>query len=142
METEDFAAWHAPHAKWQGESGVVYTGREPNATWQQARIRIWVTTLDPAHVARIPAEATHLVVNRVPDGFPVEPEVAIGRKVSLAIPERSRSVLRALYQGQPWIRHQSQAVLDAWSVFLSSLSLPSSASAVSKEEESEWTISW
>ncbi|MCL6489075.1 MAG: hypothetical protein K6T76_09095 [Alicyclobacillus mali] len=142
VETNDFAAWHAPHAKWQGEPGVVYTGRDTNAIWQQARIRIWVTTLDPAHVARIPAEATHLVVNRVPDGFPVEPEVAIGRKVSLTIPERARSVLRALYQGQPWILHQPQAVLDAWSVFLASLSLPSSASAVSKEEESEWTISW
>ncbi|MDI9261058.1 hypothetical protein [Alicyclobacillus sendaiensis] len=140
VETEDFAAWHAPQAKWQGESGIVYTGRESNATWQQARIRIWVTTLDPAHVARIPAEATHLVVNRVPDGFPVEPEAAIGRKVSLAIPERSRSVLRALYQGQAWILHQPQAVLDAWSVFLSSLSLSSSTTAV--KEESEWTISW
>ncbi|WP_304459354.1 hypothetical protein [Alicyclobacillus sendaiensis] len=142
VETEDFAVWHAPHAKWQGEPGVVYTGRRPNAVWQQARIRIWVTTLDPAHVARIPAEATHLVVNRVPDGFPVEPEAAIGRKVSLVIPERARSVLRALYQGQPWLPHQPQAMLDAWSVFLSGLSLSSSATAVSKEEESEWTISW
>ena len=75
VETGDFAAWHVNAATWQGEAGVVYTGREPNATWQHARVRIWVTTLDPAHVAQIPNDATHLVVNRVPDGFPVEPEV-------------------------------------------------------------------
>ncbi|WP_277093777.1 hypothetical protein [Alicyclobacillus mali (ex Roth et al. 2021)] len=142
IETNDFAAWHAPHAKWQGESGVVYTGRVPNAIWREARVRIWVTTLDPAHVAEIPAELTHLVVNRVPDGFPVEPEVAIGRKVNLVIPERPRSVLRMLYQGQPWILHQPQAVLDAWSGFISSLAPSVATEQSSKEEDSEWTISW
>ncbi|MCL6489975.1 MAG: hypothetical protein K6T76_13705, partial [Alicyclobacillus mali] len=142
VETGDFAAWHALYAKWQGESGVVYTGRDPSSVWRQARVRVWVTTLDPAHVAEISAEATHLVVNRVPDGFPVEPETAIGRKVNLVIPERARSVLRMLYQGQPWILHQPQAVLDAWNAFVGTLVSSTSVELPSKEEDSEWTISW
>lgn len=142
VDTPDFQLWHAPHARWQEEAGIVYTGREPSPIWRQARVRVWVTTLDPAHVAEIPAETTHLVVNRVPDGFPVDPEVAVGRKVSLVIPERARSVLRALYQGQPWILYQPQAMHETWGTLVGSFLLSVSTSNAEKEEDSEWTISW
>ncbi len=77
-----------------------------------AKIRIWVTTLDPAQPP-IP-ERTRVVVNRVPSHLPFDPREVVKADIALMVPDGGLDALLSLYTHVAWITKQGREVQEAW----------------------------
>lgn len=96
-----------------GKRVIVDTGPDPrHPVFEHARIRIWVTTLDPAQ-SPIP-ERVKVVVNRVPTHVPFDPREVVKADISLEVPDAGLDALLSLFTHIPWIAKQGQEIQEQW----------------------------
>ncbi|EGL15064.1 MULTISPECIES: hypothetical protein [unclassified Paenibacillus] len=86
--------------------------RTDSDIWKKAKVKVQVLTPDPQFTGFID-DATK-ILNRVPEGFSVNPDKIFNQRVDLVIPEMGRDVLYALYSKEPWIIQQPEEVKARW----------------------------
>ncbi len=96
-----------------GRRVIVDTGPDPHhPVFEHARIRIWVTTLDPAQLP-VP-ERAKVIVNRVPAHLPFSSREVIRANIDLEVPDGGMDALLSLFTRIPWILKQDPEVQEQW----------------------------
>jgi hypothetical protein len=92
---------------------IVDCGSDPtHPVFEHARIRIWVTTLDPSQPP-VP-ERVKVIVNRVPDHLPFEAREVVKADIALQVPDGGQEALLTLFTHIPWILKQDREMQEQW----------------------------
>ena len=96
-----------------GKRVIVDTGPDPrHPVFEHAKIRIWVTTLDPAQ-SPIP-ERAKVIVNRVPAHLPFASQEVVKANIDLEVPDGSVDALLSLFTRIPWVLKQDPEIQAKW----------------------------
>lgn len=92
---------------------IVDCGPDPrHPVFEHAKVRIWVTTLDPSQPP-VP-ERVKVVVNRVPGYVPFHPREVVKADIALQVPDGGREALLTLFTHIPWILKQDSEMQAQW----------------------------